>query len=376
MTTMPTADLSVVMANRNHARLLPRAMEALLSQSVLPRELIVLDDDSTDNSVRILDEYARRFPIVRLVRNETHLGVTATYNRGFALASGRYLLHIAADDYLLPDFIEKAMKLFALYPRAGVCVANGSCTDGDGGPLVVNDPGWCDRPTYLSPEELCRRLWHTLPVSALIIRRDAALAAGGFLPRLAWYSDWFMDLVVAFRLGVIHIPETLGIHVVHPNSYSAAARTGPEHIRVLSALLDYLCAPEFADVAPYFRRNGAACHFGPDLLRAAALREDRFQPVVLGLLIGFDRTVYERLAQNPDPAVKELATVFLQDPWRELINRRADLEVENRRLVEEIQLTRLRAAPPGTVGKLRWAAGLVRRRLRRAVGLHPAGRFR
>jgi glycosyltransferase involved in cell wall biosynthesis len=373
---MPTADLSVVMANRNHARLLPRALDAVLSQSIQPRELIVLDDDSTDDSVRVLEGYAHRHPMVRLIRNETHLGVTATYNRGFVLASGRYLLHIAADDYLLPGFIEKAMRLFTIHPTAGLCVANGSCTTGDDGPLVVNDPGWCDRPTFFSPEDLCRRLWHTLPVSALIIRRDAALAAGGFLPRLAWYSDWFMDLVVAFRFGVIQIPETLGVHVVHSTSYSASARAGPEHIRVLGALLDYLTSPDYADVAPYFRRNGAACHFGPDLLRAAALREDRFKPEVLGLLTGFDLNVYERLAQDADPAVQELATVFLRDPWRELINRRADLEAENRRLVEEIQLTRLRAAPPGTIGKLKWAARLMRRRIRKAVGLHPAGRYR
>lgn len=373
---MPTADLSVVMANRNHARLLPRALDGVLSQSLPPREVIVLDDDSTDDSVRVLEVYARHFPTIRFIRNETHLGVTATYNRGFALASGRYLLHIAADDYLLPGFIAKAMRLFALHPRAGVCVANGSCTNGDDGPLVSNDPGWCDRPTYFSPEDLCRRLWHTLPVSALIIRRDAALAAGGFLPTLAWYSDWFMNLVVAFRFGVIQIPETLGIHVVHSTSYSASSRAGPEHIRVLGALLNYLTAPEYADVAPYFRRNGAACHFGPDLFRAAALREDRLQPELLGLLTGFDLPIYERLARSDDRAVRELAAVFLQDPWRELIGRRADLEAENRRLVEDIQLTRLRVAPPGTIGKLRWAAGLVRRRLRRAIGLHPAGRFR
>jgi glycosyltransferase involved in cell wall biosynthesis len=373
---MPTADLSVVMANRNHARQLPRALDAVLSQSLPPREVIVLDDASTDDSVRVLEGYSRRFHTVRFIRNESHLGVTATYNHGFALASGRYLLHIAADDYILPGFIAKAMQQFARHPSAGLCVANGSCTDGDDGPLVLNDPGWCERPTYFSPDELCRRLSHTLPVSALIIRRDAALEAGGFLPALAWYSDWFMDLVVAFRFGVIHIPETLGVHVVHHDSYSTGARSGPEHVRVLGALLDCLTSPEYADVTPYFRRNGSACHFGPDLLRAAALRKDRFEPAILGLLTGFNPDVYEQLADEDDPAVRQLAAVFLQDPWRELIVRRADLEAENQRLVEEIQLTRLRAAPPGTLGKLRWAAGLMRRRLRKAVGLHPAGRFR
>jgi GT2 family glycosyltransferase len=373
---MPTADLSVVIANRNHAERLPRALNAVLAQSPRPREVIILDDDSTDDSVTVLEGYARRFPFIRLVRNEAHLGVPATYNRGFALAQGAYLLPVAADDYILPGFIEQAMAQFAQHPRAGVCVAHGSCTIGDDGPLIVNDPGWCERPTYLNPEDFCRRLWHTLPVSAIMMRRDATLAAGGFRPELAWYSDWFLNLALGFRHGVIHLPETLGVHVIHPDSYSASARSGPEHIRVLGALLDLLALPEFADVGPYFRRNGAACHFGPDLLRAAARRPDRHEPHILGLLAGFAPAVYEQIAHDPDPAVSELARVFQQDPWRDVIARRADLEVETRRLIEEIQLTRLRAAPPGTIRKLRWAAGLMRRRFRKAVGLHPTGRFR
>ena len=43
---MPTADLTVVLANYNHARYLPRSLDAILSQSVRPRELIALDDAS------------------------------------------------------------------------------------------------------------------------------------------------------------------------------------------------------------------------------------------------------------------------------------------------------------------------------------------
>jgi glycosyltransferase involved in cell wall biosynthesis len=375
---MRTANLSVVIANRNHARYLPRALDALLSQSLRPREMILLDDDSSDDSVRILEGYARRFPeIIRFVRNECHRGVTASYNHGFAMATSEYILAGGADDYILPGFIEKAMSQFQRHPQAGMCAGFGSCTEGDGGPLIVNDPGWCDRPEYFTPEKVCRRLWHTLPVSALIRRRDALLAVGGYRSKLAWYSDWFADLVIAFRHGVIHIPETLGIHVQHEGSYATNSKPGEENIRILGTLLDLLLSPEFADVAPYFRRNGAACHFGPDLLRAAAKRPDCREPRVLGFLLGFAPDVYETLANSdPESAVRELAATFFQDPWREVIARRADLEAENRRLVEEIQLTRLRAAPPGAIGKLRWAAGLVRRRLRKAVGLHPAGRFR
>jgi glycosyltransferase involved in cell wall biosynthesis len=373
---MPTADLSVVIANRNHARHLPRALDAVLSQSVRPREVIVLDDASTDDSLRVLEDYSRRFDTVRVVRNECHRGVTESYSRGFALAAGKYVLPGGADDYVLPGFVGKAMRQFARYPQAGLCVAFGSCTDGDGGPLVVNDPGWCDRPEYFSPEEVCRRVWGGLPVSAIVVRRDALLAAGGYRPELAWYSDWFAFLVVAFRHGLVHLPETLGVHVLHRDSYATNARPGAENVRILGAFLDLMLSPEYADVVPLFRRNGAACHLGPDLVRAAARRADRLEPPVLGFLAGFSPGVCETLAVDADAAVRELAAAFLQEPWRELIARRADLEAENRRLVEEVQLTRLRAAPPGVFGKIRWAGGLLRRRLRKAVGLHPAGRYR
>ncbi|MCE9563661.1 MAG: glycosyltransferase family 2 protein [Planctomycetes bacterium] len=374
---MRTADLSVVIANRNHARLLPRALDAVLSQSLRPREVIVFDDDSTDDSVRVLERYAARFPCVSLIRNECHRGVTASYNQGFALATGKYILPGGADDYILPGFVAKAMTQFEQHPEAGVCVAYGSCTEGDAGPLIVNDPGWCERPTYFSPEEVCRRVWHTLPVSAIVVRADAIRAAGGYRKELAWYSDWFAFLVVAFRHGIVHLPETLGVHVLHKGSYATNARSGTDNVRILGALLNLLMSAEYADVVPFFRRNGAACHFGPDLLRAASKRADRSDATVLALLAGFAPAVYETLATTDDDAtVRELAAVFLQDPWREIIARRADLETENRRLVEEIQLTRLRVAPPGMFGKVQWASRLLRRRLRKAVGLHPAGRFR
>jgi glycosyltransferase involved in cell wall biosynthesis len=337
----------------------------VIAQSPRPREVIVLDDDSSDDSFRVIEEYAQAHPFIRVGRNETHLGVTATYNRGFAMATGKYVLPGAADE-----------REFARHPSAGVCVAYGSCTEGDGGPLILNDPGWCSRPTYLTPDDLCRKLHHTLPVSAIVVNREALLAAGGYRPELAWYSDWFAFLVVAFRMGVIHIPETLGIHVVHQDSYGHCDRDSDANVRVLGALLELLLSREYADVAPFFRRNGAACHFGPDLIRAASMRADRMYPRVLGYLTGFAPEVYEQLANDANPAIAELAAFFLQEPWRELIARRLDLEAENLRLIEEIQLTRLHAAPPGALGKLRWAAGLLSQRLRKAVGLHPMGRYR
>src|SRR3954468_19523305 len=118
---MPTADLSVFLANYNHARYLPRALDAVLSQSVRPREVIVLDDASTDDSPRILSEYAQQHDNVRVVRNDRNRGVVANYNRGIAMAQGKYLFLAAVDDYVVPGFFEKALAQLEANPQAGMC---------------------------------------------------------------------------------------------------------------------------------------------------------------------------------------------------------------------------------------------------------------
>lgn len=365
---MRTADLSVVLANYNHARYLPRALDAILSQSVRPRQVLVIDDASTaDDSRDVLDAYARREPVIHVVHNETNLGVIPTYNKGIGLTSSEYLLLTAADDYLLPGCVEKSLDILTRHPRAGLCFAYDSFRVGDDGPLEPNPSGWCDRPAYFPPDDVCRLLRHVIPGHAVVCRREPLVTAGGYLPDLAWYSDWFAFLTVAFRHGACHVPEPLAVRVLLPGSYSAGARPGPRHVEVLGGFLTRVTSPAYADVAPYFRRNGAATFFGTDLVRAAAGRLDRWTPDVLGLLNGFPPEQYEELLIDPDPAVRELAAFFLGPFWRAAAEKRARKENEITLLREELERTRAKVPPPGAVGKLRWLAGLVTRRFRRAA---------
>jgi glycosyltransferase involved in cell wall biosynthesis len=61
-------------------------------------EVIVIDDASTDNSVEVIEGFARKDPIIRLYRNEQNQGVNQTVNRGLSLAAGEYIIFSAADD--------------------------------------------------------------------------------------------------------------------------------------------------------------------------------------------------------------------------------------------------------------------------------------
>ena len=103
--------LSVAIPNYNHAQYLPRCLDSILSQSVQPFEILVLDDASTDNSVAIIQRYASQHPHVRLHRNEHNLGAVANINQAFELSQGDYVFVPSADDEVVPGFFEKSLKL-------------------------------------------------------------------------------------------------------------------------------------------------------------------------------------------------------------------------------------------------------------------------
>jgi len=362
---MPTADLTVLIPNHNHARYLPRSLGAVFSQSVQPREVVVIDDASTDDSLAVLESFAQRHPTMRIVRNERNLGVVGTLNRGVGLTQGRHLLAGGADDYVLPGFFEKAMTLLDRHPSAGLCFANDAFQIGNDGAIQPNAGVWPERPDFYDADGVCRHMRNTIPGHATIFRTAVLREAGGYDADLAWYSDWFVNLTVAFRHGACHIPEPLAIRVLLDENYSAAAKPGARHIAVLKAFFHRVSTPEHADVAPYFRRCGAAVAFGTDLIRAAAARPDLWQPHILGFLNGFNRWDYRGLLDDPDPVVREVAAFFLGPFWqREEEEFRVAIE---KPLRNELEHVKRHLPPPGLARKMSWLAGLALRKVRYSV---------
>jgi CMP-N-acetylneuraminic acid synthetase len=100
--------VTVYTTTYNYARFLPQAIESVLRQTLTSWELIVLDDASTDDTPSVLRKYAER-PQIRIVRNETNLGLVASANLALSLARGEYIVRLDADDY----FDENALLVLA-----------------------------------------------------------------------------------------------------------------------------------------------------------------------------------------------------------------------------------------------------------------------
>lgn len=82
---------------------LPRCIESVLSQDFTNYELILVDDGSPDKSGKICEEYASRYPQIIKVIHKKNGGLPSARLAGFQQASGKYIMFLDSDDYLLPN---------------------------------------------------------------------------------------------------------------------------------------------------------------------------------------------------------------------------------------------------------------------------------
>src|SRR5207253_385711 len=95
MSDRPT--VSVLLPVYNGARYLRPAVESILAQTFADFELIAVDDGSTDRSLAMLQEYARRDPRVHVI-TRPNTGIAGALNDGLAAARGEFLARMDADD--------------------------------------------------------------------------------------------------------------------------------------------------------------------------------------------------------------------------------------------------------------------------------------
>lgn len=102
------APVSVIIPSYNRAHLLPRALDSVFSQTLAAKEVIVVDDGSTDHTEKLIRQ---RYPQVRYL-TQANSGVSAARNLGIAHAHHEWLAFLDSDDEWLPQKLQKQLTAF------------------------------------------------------------------------------------------------------------------------------------------------------------------------------------------------------------------------------------------------------------------------
>jgi glycosyltransferase involved in cell wall biosynthesis len=131
-----SVNVSIVMANFNNGRYLVDFIESVMHSTVTPKELIIIDDGSTDNSLQILKKYIH-LPFLKLIEFEKNRGFCNALNAGIELASGDFILRVDPDDIILKNRIEAQVAFLEKHHDVDVVSSNVIYFDGNTGKELI-----------------------------------------------------------------------------------------------------------------------------------------------------------------------------------------------------------------------------------------------
>lgn len=106
--------VSVVMANYNGDLYIGDAIQSVLNQTYNEFELIIIDDNSADNSLKIINKYKQYDSRIILIQNKINLGSGNSRNKGISMAKGNYITFLDSDDLWSFDKLELHLNFMVL----------------------------------------------------------------------------------------------------------------------------------------------------------------------------------------------------------------------------------------------------------------------
>ena len=237
----------------NHERYIRESLESVLVQSRPADEIIVIDDASPDGTATAIEGFIREHPEgpIRFIRNERNLGLTGSFAKAVAMASGDILIMMAGDDVSAPDRVKRSLAYFKDHPSAMALIANADIIDDDSRTFGVLD-------NCAGIAESAALSLEGLPAWAYFLRGRSSCGAASayraevfraFSPlRVGLYAE---DDPAAFRAMLLgtcdFLPEPLVHWRRHANnlSHGTGSSRGPEmavHYRKCEAMVDQMLA--------------------------------------------------------------------------------------------------------------------------------------
>ncbi|HYE55772.1 MAG TPA: glycosyltransferase [Chitinophagaceae bacterium] len=215
--------LTVLMPVYNADRFLAEAIDSILAQTFTQFEFLIIDDASSDNSVSIIKSY--NDPRIRLVRNDTNLGITASLNKGISLSKSEWIARMDADDISYPQRLERQYKFCLEHPDCALVSCWVQVVSEDLQPLRTE--------RFKSPYyyyNLTFECWIYHP--SVVYRRSAAMDVGMYTVPYAEDYELFWQLSRKYK--IYNLPEVLmdyrvtatSLHQVTRKNEYAAAQTG------------------------------------------------------------------------------------------------------------------------------------------------------
>jgi glycosyltransferase involved in cell wall biosynthesis len=186
---MESPIVSILSPTYNHEKFIAHCIRSVQGQTFNSWEMIILDDGSTDSTMRIAEEFARNDKRIQTL-TQVNVGVfrlAETYNKGLQIAKGKYIAILEGDDVWVSDKLERQVEILEKDPGVILAWGQSELINEDGteiyyiSPKTDNIPAkyFNNTPPGSIIELALFNAW--LPALTLLIRKDVLSGIGGFL---------------------------------------------------------------------------------------------------------------------------------------------------------------------------------------------------
>ncbi|TWR24053.1 glycosyltransferase family 2 protein [Mucilaginibacter pallidiroseus] len=203
--------VSIALCTYNGARFLREQLNSIVAQSYPNVEVIVVDDRSTDDTMSILEEYASRYPMFKLYRNEQNLGFTKNFEKAIGLCTGELIALCDQDDIWHPDKI--SMQVAAMGDNLLV-YHDSEFVHQDGSPIGKKMSDLLNLYSGSEPEVF---LFFNCVSGHAILMKRALVSAALPLPK-GHFHDWWLAYVATNLGSILALPQSLVKYRQHDKS--------------------------------------------------------------------------------------------------------------------------------------------------------------
>lgn len=190
--------ISVLMPVYNSERFLAEAIESILNQTFTDFEFLIIDDGSTDNSIKIVESY--HDPRIKFYKNQHNLGISATLNKGISLSSAAWIARMDSDDISYPERLQKQYDFILEHPD-GALYSAWVREIGQQGQFVREDK-FNSKYYYYNLTFTC---WIYHPI--VIFNKKAVEDVGMYTVPFSEDFELFWQITRKYKM--YHLPETL-----------------------------------------------------------------------------------------------------------------------------------------------------------------------
>ena len=174
--------VSVIMPSYNSKKYIKKAIDSVLEQTYSNFELIIVDGNSTDGTLDILDEYKKQDRRIKVIQDEGR-GIGAALQLGCQIASGKFIARMDSDDIAINTSFEKQLKILHSIPNL-ILVAS---------PVIYinEDDSIVGYSFPYTNKRIIQEKVYLIAHPTVMMKKDAYVKAGGYQPLLR-AEDYFL----------------------------------------------------------------------------------------------------------------------------------------------------------------------------------------